>query len=134
MDNLHAFMQNVVCRPAILVGHSLGGFVAAWYASYYPDWVLALIDEDTSLLDSAGMAVPVWARTRDTLMQLKAKGTSLEEFEGICAQDIYRDNRTRLELFGWVRCVGTRDNDGRWIPQRLTHSSMGHSLMAMIRK
>jgi pimeloyl-ACP methyl ester carboxylesterase len=101
VQDLHEFIQRVIGRPAVVIGHSLGGAIAAWYAAQYPDWVHALIDEDSDLLDPPDQPYPHFAVIRDTLFEYKAAGKSLVEFEQRCAQDVYRDNKTRLELFGW---------------------------------
>lgn len=44
-----AFLQEVVGRPAILWGHSLGGAVAAWVTAQQPALVTGLILEDPAL-------------------------------------------------------------------------------------
>jgi pimeloyl-ACP methyl ester carboxylesterase len=101
VHDLHEFIQRVLGRPAVVIGHSLGGWIAAWYAAQYPDWVHALIDEDSGLLNLPDQPYPQFAVVRDTLLEYKAASKSLVEFEQRCAQDVYRDNKTRLELFGW---------------------------------
>jgi pimeloyl-ACP methyl ester carboxylesterase len=101
VQDLHEFIQRVIGRPAVVIGHSLGGWIAASYVAQYPDWAHALIDEDSDLLDPPDQPYPQFAVVRDTLLEYKAAGKSLLEFEQRCAQDVYRDNKTRLELFGW---------------------------------
>lgn len=44
-----AFLQAVVGEPAALVGHSLGGVVAAWAARHHPDRVTRIFLEDPPL-------------------------------------------------------------------------------------
>ncbi|MFY8150278.1 MAG: alpha/beta fold hydrolase [Prochlorococcaceae cyanobacterium] len=40
---LQAFLAQVVQRPAVLIGHSLGGLVALSCAVYFPAWVLGVV-------------------------------------------------------------------------------------------
>jgi pimeloyl-ACP methyl ester carboxylesterase len=48
-DQLHDFIQNVVERPAVLAGNSLGGYSALCTAAHHPESVAGLV-----LLNSAG--------------------------------------------------------------------------------
>ena len=52
-------------------------------------------------MEKPGATIPHFAQIRDDLIQAKAQGKSLAEFEEICAQDTYQGKKTRLELFGW---------------------------------
>lgn len=44
-----AFLQQVVGRPAIVLGHSLGGLVTSWLAAHKPDLLQGAILEDSPL-------------------------------------------------------------------------------------
>src|SRR5690242_19403552 len=61
-DELHALLQAAkVPGPYVLVGHSLGGFLARFYAATYPDEVvgLVLVDAYTEFLEDV-MAPAQW--------------------------------------------------------------------------
>lgn len=61
---LHAFLEQVVRRPAVLVGHSLGGLVSLTCSVYFPAWVRAVVAAplpDPTLLTAglpAGLRAP----------------------------------------------------------------------------
>lgn len=46
--------------PVVLVGHSMGGRVAAWYAAHHPDVVRALVLIDTRLVDVDPAGAAQW--------------------------------------------------------------------------
>ncbi len=43
------FMENVIRTPAVLIGHSLGGWVALNLAARHPEWVRAVVVADSPL-------------------------------------------------------------------------------------
>jgi pimeloyl-ACP methyl ester carboxylesterase len=78
VDDIAVFLRRVVRRPAILLGHSLGGEVALITAALHPTSVLAVIDEDGPL--SAEGALRAIAPTRPVLFAMRAlAGSTLPE-------------------------------------------------------
>jgi pimeloyl-ACP methyl ester carboxylesterase len=49
VDDTLSFLQGVVKEPAVLVGHSMGGWVAAEIAAAHPEMVRAIVLIDTSI-------------------------------------------------------------------------------------
>jgi pimeloyl-ACP methyl ester carboxylesterase len=73
---VRAFLAEVVGRPAVLVGHSLGGLVALTCSVYFPTWVRAVVAAplpDPSLL----MAQRRQPRRRPWRRRLKRQGIRL---------------------------------------------------------
>jgi pimeloyl-ACP methyl ester carboxylesterase len=42
-DEIHALMQKLDCGPAIIAGHSMGGYVVFAFYRKYPEWVQGLV-------------------------------------------------------------------------------------------
>jgi pimeloyl-ACP methyl ester carboxylesterase len=53
MADTVAFLRGIVRQPAVLYGHSLGGWVAMEIAGAYPDLVRGIVVGDSALYDSA---------------------------------------------------------------------------------
>jgi esterase len=79
-----AVLREVVGRPAVLVGHSLGGVVAWWVAQRDPDLVAAALLEDPPLYrgepeeHERNLAVPVFVTLRDAAVRWQAEGVGEE--------------------------------------------------------
>jgi esterase len=77
-------LRETVGRPAVLVGHSLGGVVAWWVAQRHPDLVVAAFLEDPPLYmgepeeHERNGAVPVFRTILDLIARWKAEGVSAE--------------------------------------------------------
>jgi pimeloyl-ACP methyl ester carboxylesterase len=97
-------LRETVGRPAVLVGHSLGGVVAWWVAQRHPELVAAAFLEDPPLYmgepaeHRENPAIPYFAMLRDTAVRWQSAGTpeadaaaELERLdaEGRSAQDAY---------------------------------------------
>ncbi len=66
-----AFLEQVVQRPAVLVGHSLGGLVALTTAVFFPTWVRAVVAvplPDPTLLMAVPRRRPPWLRRLQRLL------------------------------------------------------------------
>ncbi len=85
---LNGFLQEVVRRPSVLVGHSLGGLVALTCGVFFPDLVVAIIaaplPDPTLLMLSPDMADsnrrrPLWRRrTKRMVVKLLCRALPLE--------------------------------------------------------
>lgn len=85
--DLVAVLREVTARPAVLVGHSLGGVVAWWLAQNHPELVAAALLEDPPLL-AAHTPEPEVRRFRDhfhpvreRVLEYRVCGLSDEEVE-----------------------------------------------------
>jgi pimeloyl-ACP methyl ester carboxylesterase len=73
-------LRETVGRPAVLVGHSLGGVVAWWVAQRHPELVAAAFLEDPPLYmgepaeHELNGAVPLFRVVLDTIARWKAQG------------------------------------------------------------
>jgi len=80
-----AVLRELVSRPAVLVGHSLGGVVAWWLAQSHPELVAAALLEDPPLLAGetpdaeAGRFRDVFHVVTATILAGRAHGLSDEE-------------------------------------------------------
>ena len=84
-----AFLEQVVGRPAVLVGHSLGGVVAAYVAGRRPDLVSGVFLEDPPLyvherIDSPGEGVAAFFPMMQTMLRdMRDRGASVDEYAAI---------------------------------------------------
>lgn len=57
-EDLHAFIELVGCGPAVVIGHSLGGYIGVHLAVRYPESVLALVSVDPAYAPSIAAPDP----------------------------------------------------------------------------
>ena len=130
-----AFCEEVVGQPAVLVGHSLGGVVAASVAAQRPDLVRGLLLEDPPLYrgqDSqrspSGVAAffPV---LQQVLRDLQARGAPVEECEAmLAATPAMNGTSTLADVMG---PHGAREHALAWMrvdPEVFTAAIDGHAL------
>ncbi|MBE2263119.1 MAG: alpha/beta hydrolase [Burkholderiaceae bacterium] len=101
-----AFLQQVVGRPAVVAGHSLGGVIAIWLAAHAPEWVRGVFLEDPPLYI---MQTPRLQETffygyfvflRAALLEHHARGGTLDEMIAFVGQTPANDKQTMLEAVG----------------------------------
>jgi pimeloyl-ACP methyl ester carboxylesterase len=101
-----AFLQQVVGRPAVVAGHSLGGVIAIWLAAHAPEWVRGVFLEDPPLYI---MQLPRLQETffygyfvflRAALLEHHARGGTLDEMIAFVGQTPTNDKQTMLEAVG----------------------------------
>jgi esterase len=84
VDDVVGVLRDVVGRPAVLVGHSLGGVVAWTIAQRHPDLVAAAFLEDPPLYmgepaeHERNGAVSVFQAVLDAVARWRAEGVSVE--------------------------------------------------------
>ena len=84
-EDVAAVLRETVGRPAVLVGHSLGGVVAWWLAQRHPDLVVAAFLEDPPLYMGEAAeherngAVPIFRNVIDAAAQWKAEGLTADQ-------------------------------------------------------
>ena len=83
-EDVVGVLREQVGRPAVLVGHSLGGVVAWWVAQRHPELVAAAFLEDPPLYmgepaeHELNGAVPLFQTILDTVARWKAEGTTAD--------------------------------------------------------
>jgi pimeloyl-ACP methyl ester carboxylesterase len=84
-EDVAALLRDEVGRPAIVVGHSLGGVVAWWLAQSHPELVAAAFLEDPPLYmgepdeHERNGAIPIFATVLDTAKDWQAAGVSAQD-------------------------------------------------------
>ena len=84
-----AFVERVAGRPAVLVGHSLGGVIAACVARSRPDLTRGVLLEDPPLFvgtrerDEANPFLVMFGLMRGVLTEMQARTATVEEYESL---------------------------------------------------
>jgi pimeloyl-ACP methyl ester carboxylesterase len=84
-EDVAEVLRTQVGRPALLVGHSLGGVVAWWLAQRHPELVVAAFLEDPPLYmgepaeHEQNIAIPIFRTVLDAVARWRAEGASEEE-------------------------------------------------------
>jgi pimeloyl-ACP methyl ester carboxylesterase len=91
-------------RPAMLVGHSLGGVTAWWVAQRAPELVVAAFLEDPPLYmgepdeHEQNVAIPVFRLVRERAAAWQAEGASIEDVAAQLAPTPLAPDRTMAEV------------------------------------
>lgn len=88
-DQLHDFIQQVIGRPAVLAGNSLGGYVSLCVAAQRPESAAGLV-----LINSAGPFTDIQGTT---------KPDPVREVMGSVVQSLFRQDWASYLLFQYVR-------------------------------
>jgi pimeloyl-ACP methyl ester carboxylesterase len=87
-----AVLEQVVGRPAVLIGHSLGGVIAANVAQSRPDLVRGVILEDPPLFvasrardDDGSPMVTMFQLMQQVIGDMQARGATIDEYEAMVA-------------------------------------------------
>lgn len=91
-EQLHDFIENVIGRPVIVAGNSLGGYASLSVAAAYPQWV-----EGVVLLNSAGS----FSETQDPAQS--ASSGSLKTLWSTLVRSLLLQPFPSLVLFQYVR-------------------------------
>ena len=99
-------LRETVGRPAVLVGHSLGGVVAWWVAQRHPELVAAAFLEDPPLYmgepaeHERNGAVPIFRVLLDTVARWKAQGIGADAAAAQLAAAPFGSDRSRTSAEG----------------------------------
>ena len=84
-----ALLEDRLDRPAVLIGHSLGGVIAASVARKRPDLVRGVLLEDPPLFvgtrepDEPSPILAMFGLMRQVLSDMQSRGAPLEEYEAM---------------------------------------------------
>lgn len=101
-----AFLQQVIARPAIVLGHSLGGLVTAWLAAHEPHLLRGIILEEPALYI---LKMPrfgeTWFHTYFSglsayLQKYQDNGANLDEMLAYVGQAKVDEEQTWLDVVG----------------------------------
>ena len=101
-----SLLRETVGRPAVLVGHSLGGVVAWWVAQRHPELVAAAFLEDPPLYmgepaeHERNGAVPIFRVLLDTVARWKAQGIGPDAAAAQLAAAPFGSDRSRTSAEG----------------------------------
>lgn len=82
-----AFLEHRIDQPAVLIGHSLGGVIAACVARERPDLVRGVLLEDPPLFagardpDAPSPLLAMFGAMRQVLGDMQSRGAPLDEYE-----------------------------------------------------
>ena len=105
-EDVADLLRETVRRPAVLVGHSLGGVVAWWVAQRHPELVAAAFLEDPPLYmgepaeHELNGAVPMFRVLLDTVARWKAKGIGPDAAAAQLAAAPFGSDRSRTSAEG----------------------------------
>jgi pimeloyl-ACP methyl ester carboxylesterase len=105
-EDVADLLRETVRRPAVLVGHSLGGVVAWWVAQRHPELVAAAFLEDPPLYmgepaeHELNGAVPLFRVLLDTVARWKAQGIGADAAAAQLAAAPFGSDRSRTSAEG----------------------------------
>ena len=105
-EDVADLLRETVRRPAVLVGHSLGGVVAWWVAQRHPELVVAAFLEDPPLYmgepaeHELNGAVPLFRVLLDTVARWKAQGMGADAAAAQLAAAPFGSDRSRTSAEG----------------------------------
>lgn len=105
-EDVVALLRETVGRPAVLVGHSLGGVVAWWVAQKHPELVTAAFLEDPPLYmgepaeHELNGAVPIFRTVLDMVARWKAEGVGADAAAAQLAAASFGADRSRTAAEG----------------------------------
>ena len=105
-EDVADLLRETVGRPAVLVGHSLGGVVAWWVAQRHPELVAAAFLEDPPLYmgepaeHELNGAVPMFRVLLDTVARWKAQGIGADAAAAQLAAAPFGSDRSRTSAEG----------------------------------
>jgi pimeloyl-ACP methyl ester carboxylesterase len=105
-EDVADLLRETVGRPAVLVGHSLGGVVAWWLAQRHPELVAAAFLEDPPLYmgepaeHERNGAVPIFRVLLETVARWKAQGIGADEAAAQLAAAPFGPDRSRTSAEG----------------------------------
>lgn len=101
-----AFLREVVGRPAVVAGHSLGGIVTVWLAAQAHEWVRSIFLEDPPLYITQpprlqeSLFYGYFLVLHAQLLQHHANSGTLDDMTRIVGQSPMGDERTMLDVVG----------------------------------
>ena len=105
-SDIVTFVKQVVGRPALLAGHSMGGMIAMWVAAQAPEWVRGVFLEDPSLyIFRLARLQETWfygvfTVLREQLREHHAQGGTLDDLIAPVGQWPANAQQTMLEAAG----------------------------------
>jgi pimeloyl-ACP methyl ester carboxylesterase len=78
-----AFCDNVIGRPSVIVGHSLGGIVALSVAQRRPELVRALLVEDPPLVQTRAENRGFFSLLHQAISEMHDRGAPVDEYESM---------------------------------------------------
>lgn len=126
VDDLHEFIQEHEIRQPVILGHSMGGKVAAMFALEYPEIARALMVVDISLRDYERRYYHINLIDIMRSMDLSAV-QSRQEVEELLEQQIHEP---RIRLFLLKNLYRRTRNDFAWRPDLASLSDNIDELMA----